>query len=330
MSSPRETSGATTQLTLEYVHERGGDAALAAVLERAALPYTRAQLESTSTWVSYDERIRLFEATVKVLGEPGAMYAVGARALRSNVHQALVLLLRALGSPRSVIGHLPSVVGKFSTTSTMRIVELEPTRARIDYRLHDGYEHSPLLCRYVQGLMSVAPEIFGLPPATIAQTRCQSDGHPSCVYELSWHAGSRLPWRRRREARVRTAVEAKMLRAHLAALHSATADVVSGADLRTVLQRVAERAASAVIAQGHLLVVEDPYTGRPLVQAAGIGADRSERLAHRLLAGQDLGESAVVADIVSARHRHGRLAALYAEGQRGLTDERELLSTYAR
>src|SRR4051794_12530311 len=179
MSSPRETSGATTQLTLEYVHERGGDAALAAVLERAALPYTRAQLESTATWVSYDERIRLFEATVEALGEPDAMYAVGARCLRSNVHQALVLLLRALGSPRSVIGHLPAVVAKFSTTSTMRIIALESTRARIDYRLHDGYEHSRLQCDYTLGLMSTAPEIFGLPPATIVHARCQSDGHPS-------------------------------------------------------------------------------------------------------------------------------------------------------
>src|SRR5690349_13008758 len=57
----RETSGVTVQLALGHVRDRAGDAAVEAVLRRAELPYAREALESATTWISYDERLRLFE-----------------------------------------------------------------------------------------------------------------------------------------------------------------------------------------------------------------------------------------------------------------------------
>src|SRR4051812_48816102 len=125
----RETSSATTQLLIRYVRSQTGEAGVAEVLERAELPHTLEELESDSRWVSYDARIRLMTAAIDVLGDPDAMFKIGSSAVRLSVSPSVVLLLRALGSPPQVFRSLPRAVGKFSTTSTMKILEWNKTSA---------------------------------------------------------------------------------------------------------------------------------------------------------------------------------------------------------
>ena len=196
-----ETSGVTTRLILRYVREHGGgEPAVEDLLRRADVPHGVAELEDESRWVSYDTRIRLFRAAVDVLDDPECTFRMGATALRSGLNHSLILLLRALGTPRQVYRQLPRAVPKFSTTSTMEVLESGATSATLRYTLHDGYEHSRLDCRYAQGLIGSVPEIFGLPPATVQHHECESDGAAACVYELRWTRPSRLPWRRLRQS----------------------------------------------------------------------------------------------------------------------------------
>jgi diguanylate cyclase (GGDEF)-like protein len=327
VTPPRETSGAVVRVVLSYVRERGGEEAVRAVLERARLSGEGAH--DDSTWISYAARIRLYEATVDVLGEPDAMLQIGAASLRRSPNPAIVLLLRALGSPREVFAQLARALPKFTTTSTLRVLEVEDRRAYVDYRLHDGYEHSRLDCGYAEGLFGIVPTIFGLAPATVDHHRCQADGHPSCRYEIRWAPRPRAPWRRRRARRLALEGEVRALREQLASLQSAASDLVRSEDLESVLQRVADRAASAVLAQGYLLAVEDPYGGPPRVHSTGMSPDDAALLASRLLAGDDLGPNAVVVDVASARRRHGRLAAIDPAGHTGSVIERPLLGAYA-
>jgi len=114
----RETSGATTGGLLRFVRARGGEEAVAAVLARAGVPWSAEELEDQSRWWSYDTRIRLFAAATEVLDDPATMYEVGANALHLGLTHSIVLLLRAMGSPRQVLRQLPRAVAKFSTTST--------------------------------------------------------------------------------------------------------------------------------------------------------------------------------------------------------------------
>src|SRR3712207_6524321 len=182
----RETSGATTGGLIRFVRTQAGDDAVAEVLRRAGVHATAEELDDQSRWWSYDTRIALFAAATEVLGDPRTMYEVGAAALRTGLAHSLVLLLRSMGTPRQVFRQLPRAVQKFSTTSTMEILEAGPTWAAIRYRLHDGYEHSRLDCDYTQGLLTNVPMIFSLPAAEIVHDECQSDGHAACVYHLSW------------------------------------------------------------------------------------------------------------------------------------------------
>ncbi len=321
---PRETSSATTRLVLGYVRDRAGEAAVARVLELADVPHTLAELEDPSQWVSYDARCRLFAAVVEVLDDPGAMFQVGATLVTSTVSPSLLLLVRALGSAAQVYRQLPRAVSKFSTTSTMTVLEATSTAATISFQLHEGYMPSRLDCDYARGLISTVPEVFGLPRAHVVHDVCQASGQPACVYHVTWS-------RRHRWARGRRADDCELaaLRQQLSDLQSASADLVASDDVGKVLQQITQRAAASVLAQGYLLAVHAADGGPPLVQATGIPAAEVDRLAARLLAGEDPGRSAVVVDIASARRSHGRLAAIYADGQQGLYGERRLLAAYA-
>ena len=322
-----ETSGATTSGLLRYVRRIGGDDAVAEVLARAGTTASPDELDDQSRWWSYDTRIRLFDAATEVLRDPRTMYEVGAAALQAGIGHALVLLLRTMGSPRQVFATLPRAVQKFSTTSTMEILSTGSTTATIRYRLHEGYAHSRLDCLYAQGLLSTVPAIFALPPAQIDHDVCQSDGHEACIYHLAWAPRSRLPWSRRRSRAVDPELNA--LRGQLQILQSAATDLVASDDLETVLRRIVGRAAEAVLAPAYVLAVRVPDGGSPLVHSSGVPAERVQELAAALLAGADLGGGAVIADIVSPRRSHGRLAALYRPGDQPVGDEAAMLAAYA-
>jgi diguanylate cyclase (GGDEF)-like protein len=323
----RETSGATTGGLLRYVRAVAGEDAVALVLERAAVPFAAEQLEDQSLWWSYDTRIRLFEAATEVLADPRLMYRVGSAALQSGLAHPLVLLLRAMGTPRQVFRKLPRAVAKFSTTSTMEVLAAGATSATIRYTLHAGYRHSRLDCSYAQGLLSVVPTIFGLPEARIQHDECESDGHAACVYEVTWDRRGRRP--RRRGGATGNDPELHALRGQLRILQSAATDLVGSEDVDTALDRIVARAAQAVLAPAYLLAVRAPDGGNPLVHSAGLPADDVPGMASTLLDGGDLGPGAVVVDVASARRRHGRLAAIYPAGNGAMGEESSMLAAYA-
>ncbi len=326
MAEARETSGATTGLLLNHVRRQGGDDAVAEVLRRAAVPWTATELEQPSQWTSYDTRIRLFAAATEVLGDPQTMFRVGREALGLGLTPTLVLLVRAMGSPRQVYRQLPRAVAKFSTTSTMRVLESGATHATLSYQLHEGYRHSRLDCEYAQGLIGMVPTIFGLPSAELVHTQCESDGHPLCLYHVTWERRRRRGGRRLSED---DAPELLALREQLRILQSAAADLVASEDVETVLQRIVEKAAEAVLAPGWVLAVADPGGGPARVHSAGLPRSQVDSLAPVLLTGAEPGPHVVAVDVASARRVHGRLAAVYRPGDGGLGHERGMLGAYA-
>ncbi len=321
---PRETSGVTTTLILRYVEARGGPQAVADTIAAARVPFTVEELDQASHWIGYDTRIRLFEAATAVLGDPGTAFGIGATALKHGLHHAIVPLLRAFGSPREVYRQLPRAVPKFTTTSTMDLVECGRHEATIHYRLHEGYTHSRLDCAYAQGLFAAVPVIFGMPPARVRHTECESDGHPVCVYQVTW-SGRRRWWSRAGKDEVGLAA----LRVQLEEFQDAAADLVSSDNLEDILERIVSRAVAAILAPAYLLVL-DRADGPPLVRHQGLDPDQADALAQRLVAGESLGSSAVVVDIASSRRDHGRLAAIYGTGHRPLEGDHSLLQAYAR
>jgi hypothetical protein len=291
----RETSSATTRLVLAYVRERAGDAAVERVLEVADVPHTLAELEDPSSWVSYEVRIRIFAAVVEVLDDPLAMHRVGATLVSSSIAPSLLLLVRALGSAAQVYRSLPRAVSKFSTTSTMTVLEATSTSATIRFELHEGYRPSRLDCDYARGLISTVPEVFGLPPPAW----CTRSARPTAPPPASTASPGRAV------AAGAVAVAATTASSSRCASSCRTCSRPRPTSSRaTTSARCCSASPSApppACSRGLPAAVHAADGGPPLVHATGIPRPRSTRSRPDCWRGEDLGRSAVVVDVASAR-----------------------------
>ncbi len=152
----------------------------------------------------------------------------------------------------------------------------------------------------------------------------------------------RAPTRSAGTSRPSTALDAERrvehLEAQLAALterfealQEMATDLVSTQDVEVLLERIARRAALAVRAPAHVLAVSLPGDDQLRVHAHGIPAEQQDALVADLLSEVPDGRdgSRLIVDVASARHRYGRLAALYAEGSRFFAQEQAMLQAYA-
>jgi diguanylate cyclase (GGDEF)-like protein len=135
--------------------------------------------------------------------------------------------------------------------------------------------------------------------------------------------------RRRRSAAAAADAELVALREQLRTLQSAATELVASDDLDAILHTIVARAAQAVLAPAYVLAVSPPAGGAPLVHSAGLPDHSIAGTARALLTSGDLGPHAVVVDVASARRWHGRLAAVYPEGDGAIGDERSMLAAYA-
>ena len=308
----RDSSNLTMALIIGYVRHHGGEAAVEALLETAGETRPMAELLNEGRWSSYEQKIRLFEAAIKVLGDPDAPRRIGAGVLEQQTGTAIRLMLRALGSPASVCRSVARASAKFSTNYTCQAVSVGRDGAVISNRLHDGYVPNIVDCLYTVGLLSQIPALFGLEPAEVLHEECQVRGAPACIYTLKWRARIRLPWARRKAKIAYLEEELRLLSERHEELHSSIVDLVSPADVDTVLDRITRRAAGAVRAQRFLLALCDD-AGGVSVHHDGMSDDDAVRLASQVLGDEpdDGGGSRMIVDVESSRQFYGRLVALY-------------------
>ena len=108
-----------------------GQRALPELLELSGSRRTLEFLEDNSNWISVDESIALFDAAAQVTGDPTIARHVGENAVRQYAGTQVATVLRSLGSPEELLRQITVVAGKFSTVSSMEIVELSPGHGMI-------------------------------------------------------------------------------------------------------------------------------------------------------------------------------------------------------
>ncbi|MFL5867564.1 MAG: HD domain-containing phosphohydrolase [Thermoleophilaceae bacterium] len=187
----RETSGITSKLVLAYVERQGGHEAVEDVLRRCGLEGRESEMRDEGHWFPFATKIALFQAAGDVLDDPHVMRRVGETALELGVADGLKAALRALGTPALLYKNVVRANAKFNTVQGMELLELRRTRARIRFFAVADVPYHPLDCDYNVGLLSCAPEIFGLPRARISHPVCAARGEADdCVYDISWDAHS--------------------------------------------------------------------------------------------------------------------------------------------
>jgi diguanylate cyclase (GGDEF)-like protein/putative nucleotidyltransferase with HDIG domain len=183
----RETSGVTSALLLAYLDKVGGPDAVAGVLGRCGLSGCEAELRDENCWFSWQTKIGLFEATAEVLDNPDFLVDMAALALDLKVAGGLKVALRTLGSPQLVYRSVVRANARFNGSHAMELISIGPGRAQtrfVDISGERRFHHFD--CEYSAALLSVVPELFGLPRAQLTHLECVGEGADACAYELRW------------------------------------------------------------------------------------------------------------------------------------------------
>jgi hypothetical protein len=174
---PRETSGVTSALLLGYLDRVGGPDAVAEVLRRCELSGCEAELRDENCWFSWQTKITLFETTAQVLDQPDFLLDMAAMALDMKVARGLKVALRTLGSPQLVYRSIVRANARFNGSHSMELINIGPREARTRFADISGerrFHH--LDCEYSAAMLSIVPELFGLPRAQLTHVECVGDG----------------------------------------------------------------------------------------------------------------------------------------------------------
>jgi diguanylate cyclase (GGDEF)-like protein len=320
---PRETSGITVHAILRFVEERGGEAAVRQVLERAGASAGREAYLDKRRWWSYQTKISLFAAAADVLGDDHVGLGVAEAALAHSVGTAERLALSMTGGPGRLLRLIAKAGAKFSTVSDFRALRVTRGAAVLEYRLHDGHRPSRFDCDYTLGLLIQAPVVFGLPPASVTHRSCQVRGAAACRYEVKWRP-SRTRWAPWRRGIARDDVLESAMLGQLRQLQTTVAELVAAHDPAVALATVADRAGYAVNAHAFLLVAGPADAPS---QVHGFGLSAAELEGYTLDPATPLpGPGRLVARIASGQHDYGYLVAF---GHDFFDSDRELLDAYA-
>lgn len=184
--TPRETSGMTTGLILDYVERELGPGGVTRLLDMAGVDEKEWALRDENRWFTYETKHRLFDAAKELLNDSKAPFHIGQRAVESRVGAGLKLALKAFGSPRTVYQNVIAAAGKFTTTHTTEVLELGEDRARIRFKDIRGVGICQADKEYNSGLLSCVPLLFGLPEAKIRQVKSVEGPGGHCDYEVTW------------------------------------------------------------------------------------------------------------------------------------------------
>ena len=319
-----------SSVLIRRVRRLRGERGLTELLERAGSKRTIAYLDDISNWISFDEAMSLLAAAAEVTGDPQIARRLGEETIAQHSGTPVATLLRSLGSPEAIYGQITQTASKFSTVAVLEAVDVSPGRALIRGRACRGFVRTIGHCDWTKGLLSQPTLLFGLPPATVTESECQARGAEACVYEITWDA--ELAAERADPVQHITALESQLsaMTERLDSLYATATDLIADTELDSVLERITERAATAVRAPRYLLALRTDDESAPRFHQSGFRQAEAEEIAERLLESDisELPGSWLVADVKSHRRDYGRIVAM--SDSSFFPQERYLLELYAR
>jgi diguanylate cyclase (GGDEF)-like protein len=321
-----------TAVLLGRVHDHGGDAAVAEVLQLAASPRLPAYLMDITNWISFGEGIALWRAGARVTRHPQFARAVGEDAARRLNGSPVATLLRSLGSPENVYGQIATTATKYSTASVLETTDCGPGYAELRATPVPGFPRDADHCAWTCGLLSQPTILFGLPAATVYHERCAAYGAPACEYRVTWPVLAEAGERNAPEEIELLHHQLDAMKERLDSMFQTASDLIGSSDVDDILARIADRAAIEVRAPRHLLAVRMTPDGPVHCHHKGFSAEEVPSHIERLLADEPatVPDSWLVVPVCSNRRDYGRLLATSADGAKFFPQERELLEVYAR
>ena len=319
-----------SSVLVRHVRRIRGEEGLAELLELAGSKRTVTYLDDVTNWISFDEAMALLEAAADVTSDPQIARRLGEETIAQHTGTPVATLMRSLGSPEEIYRQITQAASKFSTVSVLEAVEVAPGRATVRSYACPGFVRTIEHCDWAKGLLSQPTVLFGLPPATVAETACQARGADACIYEIAWDA--ELAAETADPAKHISALESQLsaMTERLDSLYATATDLIADTEIDSVLARITERAATAVRAPRYLLALRTDEDAELRCHQSGFAEAEVREIAERLLDSEvsELPPSWLVADVRSERRSYGRIVAM--SDSSFFAQERYLLELYAR
>jgi PAS domain S-box-containing protein len=201
-SKQRDVSCRVTSAVIKYLESLGynTDALL------YGLPYTRKYLLDALNWISFEVRETVCQRAADLTHDDKIMYQVAITSPGLNSFGGLEHLVRLLGNPKIAYNNVGKYSALFDRTLKFKTTSVSENQALIDMSLPEGYQRSKNSCYFAQGMLAIAPTLWGLPLADVRETHCmcKTDDYDnianitekrSCLYQVTWQP---LPPARRR------------------------------------------------------------------------------------------------------------------------------------
>jgi diguanylate cyclase (GGDEF)-like protein len=321
-------SCAVTAMILGRVRRVGGEEAVARLIAAAGVEHTREYLEDVGNWVPYEEGIALWEAGEAITCDLNFARHVGEDAIKVVGGSATAAVLRSLGSPEEHIRRLNVSSKRWSNVAETQAIECRPGYAEIRVVPAPGTVRRRQQCEWTHGMLSTVPVLFGLAPARVEHSRCQTLGAPDCRYYMTWDPADASDSDSQKVAMLQSQLDS--LSERLEGVFATAADLIETGDLDETLARIADRAAQQVRAPKYVLAVRPSPDGEIVCQRKGLDEREAHDVASRVLAGEQVPPHWCKATVRSRHREYGCLVAMYQEGGEFLPRERELLELYAR
>src|SRR5437588_12793735 len=128
-----------TRVFLRLVRRTGGEAPVAALLERAGVEHEPSYLENVENWISLDQATAMFQAGVDLTGDPLFARRVGENTLRQHAGTQVATVLRSLGSTEAVLQAVAQSAARLSAVTKMEAIEAAPGRGVVRACAREGF-----------------------------------------------------------------------------------------------------------------------------------------------------------------------------------------------
>jgi diguanylate cyclase (GGDEF)-like protein len=331
-ASGNHFSCSVSAVLLAEVSSLGGEDAVAELLRLARSTRTSEYLSDLTNWISYDEAVALLRAGAQVTHNPQVLKLAGQRAARRLSSSPVAALLRSLGSAENIYRQIATGATKFSTVIRLEALDARPGYAELIATPVEGFPRSREHCEWTVGMLSGAPNLFGLPTASVEHDQCAALGAPHCLYRISWGAERSQPAGDSGEELLALRHQLDGMQERLHSMFATASDLIAADEIGDILARITTRAALEVRAPRYLLAVRLEPGGELHCHHRGFPEDEVDGHAAQLLDADpaELPKSWLVVPVRSDRREYGRLLAAFDAHERFFPQERAMLEIYAR
>lgn len=178
---------------LDHVRRAAGDAAATRVVQEARRRVAGECPDDGEQWTRFFWFAALLAAAETETGHPDVAGTFGEMYFTYSGTMPLAGLLRSLGDPADALAFVADLAISQDLATELACEQVARRCAVVSLHIRRPAKPEMSLCRFMRGVISAVPTVFGLAPATVVELQCQVAGAHRCVYDVAWDETEQAP-----------------------------------------------------------------------------------------------------------------------------------------